>query len=422
MSHNHEEMTRRRSHFWLISFALISLIVVPKMVTAATTEPRVNRRLLALRQEYNEIAAAIDTLVSAYGADRIARLTDPSRPLLSLPEDHRLILLIWADDEAQIYLNGAPVAQTRLTPTKTEIPSLYVEASNELSIHAWDTDRVEAAVMLGLYVEDPGGSLHPVVTTQESYGWVTADGEQAPEIFYSHSFPDLPGASPMWGSQLFGDIWISTRFDAAQVLQAANGPGVDAGVVAARDRPMDFHRSLGRLVGLHERRQQIQKRLERLATRPNPHLRTRKSQRLSPLSYTLGAAAPFSEWETIETTLEPLSAWTRQLPPDQQELIVQETRVLRGPDAATAVEPLEAVKAQLQGERRADYTPPAEQQGTRQQVARVGQPIHRSSPSWGFILRMSLMSLLLAAWAGFASWRWWQLYVNVQWSEPGRSA
>ena len=384
----------------------------------AESEPRVNRRLLALRQEYNELAAAIDTLVYAYGVERISRLTDPQRPVLSLPQDHRLILLIWADDEAQIYLNGAPVAQTRLTPTRTEIPSLYIEAKNELSIHAWDTDRVEAAVMLGLYVEDPVGALHPVVTTQERYGWVTGDGTMAPEIFYAHSFPDLPGAGPMWGPHLFGEIWISTTFEAAQVLQAAQESGLDATTMGTRDRPMDFHRSIGRLVGLQERRQQLQVTLERLATKPDAHLRTRKTHRVSPLSYTLGAAAPFVEWEILETTLEPLTQWRQQLPSSQQELLVQETRVLKGPEAATAVEPLEVVQAQLAGERRSDYAPPAEQRGTRQQRADTGQRVRIGGPSWGFILRMALLGVLLTAWAGFASWRWWTLYVTVQWSEP----
>ncbi|MBT5057287.1 MAG: hypothetical protein HOM68_12165 [Gemmatimonadetes bacterium] len=384
----------------------------------ANQEPRVNRRLLALRQEYNEVAAALDTLVYAYGVERISRLTDPQRSLLSLPQDHRLILLIWADDEAQIYLNGAPVAKTRLTPTRTEIPSLYIEATNELAIHAWDTDRVEAAVMLGLYVEDPTGALHPVVTTQERYGWVTGDGTIAPEMFYSHSFPDLPGAVPMWGPQLFGEIWISTTFEAAQVLLAAQESGLDATTTGTRDQPMDFHRSIGRLVGLQERRQELQTRLERLATKPDPHLRTRRTHRVSPLSYTLGAAAPFVEWETLETTLEPLKQWQQQLPSSQQELLLQETRVLRGPEAATAVEPLEVVQSQLAGQRRSDYTPPAEQRGTRQQRADAGQVLRIDGPSWGFILRMALLGVLLTGWAGFASWCWWTLYVTVQWSEP----
>ena len=401
---------------------VVSNVLVSDAAGAANNEPRVNRRLLALRQEYNGVAAAIDTLVHAYGVDRIARLTDPQRPITSLPDDHRLVLLIWADDEAQIYLNGAPVASTRLTPTRTEIPSLYIEASNELSIHAWDTDRVEAAVMLGLYVEDPAGALHPVVTTLESHGWVTDKGAAAPEIFYSHTVPDLPGAETMWGSQLFGEVWLSTRFEASQVLQAAQSAGLEAPTVVTREHTMDFHRSVGRLLGLHEERQRLQTRLERLATGPEPHLRTRRQHRVSQLSYTLGAAAPFTEWETLETTLEPVSAWRQQLPVQQQELVLQQSRILKGPDAATAKQPLEAVKAQLQGERRADYVPPAEQQGTRAEAGVEGRLVSVGGPSTGFIVRMLLIGLALAAWVGFVSWRWWSLYVTVEWAEPGRSA
>ncbi|MBU10889.1 MAG: hypothetical protein CME13_23315, partial [Gemmatimonadetes bacterium] len=60
---------------------VVSNVLVSDAAGAANNEPRVNRRLLALRQEYNGVAAAIDTLVHAYGVDRIARLTDPQRPI-----------------------------------------------------------------------------------------------------------------------------------------------------------------------------------------------------------------------------------------------------------------------------------------------------------------------------------------------------
>ncbi|MBT3342770.1 MAG: hypothetical protein HN712_02610 [Gemmatimonadetes bacterium] len=417
-------MNRAQSRSWAGLIMMLGALAHVSMAGAVSDEPAVNGRLLAMRQEYNDVTAAIDTLMHVYGAERIARLTDPGRALLALPPDHRLVLLIWADDEARIYLNGAPVGETRLTPTRIEIPQIYIEDSNELSIHAWDTDRVEAAVMLGFYVEDPAGALHPIVTTLEDHGWVTDSGEQALEIFYTHTIPDLPGAQVMWGPQLFGEVWLSTRFEAAQVIAAvvANAVAMPQGVM--EEHTMDFHRNVGRLTGLHERRQRLMDRLDRMATRPDPHLRTRVSRRVSPLSYTLGAASAFLDMSSLEMALEPLEPWRQRLPAEQRELLLLEARVLKGPEAATPVAPMELVKAASEpAQRTTQYIPPAEQGAVPPSTHGADSRLVRlAGPSSSFLWRMALISLALAVWAGLACWRWWSMYDSVTWSLPGRSA
>lgn len=415
---------------WRLVLLLIGILPLISIVQAAAaqladpagadTEP--DPRTMALRREYNDVTAAIDTLIHVYGADRIARLTDPDRPLLALPADHRLVLLIWGDDEARVYLNGAPVGETRLTPTRIEIPSMYIQQSNELSIHAWDTDRVEAAAMLGFYVEDPLSVLHPVVTTLEEYDWLTEDGQPGLEIFYAHTVPDLPGAQPMWGPKLFGEVWLSVDFDAAQVMAAARAPGLAMPATVTRDHEMDFHRNVGRLLGLNERRQVLRQELEQLATHPDPHLRVRRKQRVSPLTYTLGDASPLVEMAEMEKALEPLEPWRQRLPSEQQNLILREARVLKGPQAATPVEPMESVKAAAErAKRAADYVPPAEQNGVRLSTTPDAQLVRIGGPSAGFLWRMFFIAVALAGWAGLASWRWWLLYESVQWSESGRT-
>ena len=77
--------------------------------------PWLDEPTLALRRQYNEVAATIDTLVRVYEGNQLADLADPDRAILELPEGARLVLLFWADDEAELFLNGNPVGRTRLT-------------------------------------------------------------------------------------------------------------------------------------------------------------------------------------------------------------------------------------------------------------------------------------------------------------------
>ena len=44
-------------------------------------------RLLTVRQEYNETAAALDTIMRVYGRNRLERLADPERSLVEIPDE-----------------------------------------------------------------------------------------------------------------------------------------------------------------------------------------------------------------------------------------------------------------------------------------------------------------------------------------------
>ena len=382
---------------------------------------------VALRHEYNEVVAAIDTLVRLYSAERLTRLADAAvTPGAQLPADAKLVLLIWADDEARIFLNGAPVGQTRLTPTRIEIPVIYLAAENILTAQCWDTDRVESGFMAGLYVEDDAG-LRPVLTTAEGQGWEVATGAEAgspaQEIFYAHTQPDLPGAKIMWGPQLFGNVDLRARFLAGDVTRAAGRPAINAALPKLLQRPMDFHESVARLAGLQKRRRELTTRLSAGATRLDPYLRARAGTKLEGLSYTLGRAGPLEE-QTDLAVEEALSQWTRQLPASQQQMILQEARALRGPQAATAAAPLVESDGAVSGDRRADYRPPPDLStpgagggdgSPGKGKARAVVPV--TQPSVAFLMRMIVTVLLLSSWTGIHCWRGWRLWHAVGWSE-----
>lgn len=378
---------------------------------------------LALRRQYNGVAAAIDTLVRLYSAERFTRLAEAEADGgVRLPPGSRLVLLFWADDEARIYLNGAPVGETRLTPTRIEIPAFYVQADNVLTARCWDTDRVESGFMAGLYVEDDAG-LRPVLTTADAFAWQAtglAGGRQpAREIYYAHTQPDLPAAEVMWGPQLFGEVQLQTRFTAADVERAARrAPLAATAPVGVRQRTMDFHQVVGRLVGLQRRLQELHSRLEAGASRPDADLRFGGGP--SPgLSYTLGAAGRLQE-EIDTEAVTALQRWARQLPPEQAQLVLHEARRLRGPDEATPPAPLEdTAPGHTAGERRADYRPPEDRGTAGEGKGQTGSDTGIDGgivvvPSTGFMLRMLLVAVALAAWSGGAGWRARQLWSEIK--------
>ena len=143
-----------------------------------------------LRRQYNQVAASIDTLVRLYGGERLAELAARQGKPSPLPAGQKLVLIFWADDEAQLYLNGQPIGSPRLTPTRIEIPAMYLRDENVLSAHCWDTDRVESGFMAGLYLQDARARLRRVLVTDEENWWV--GGERAEVRFYSHTVPDIP--------------------------------------------------------------------------------------------------------------------------------------------------------------------------------------------------------------------------------------
>lgn len=383
---------------------------------------------LALRREYNGVAAAIDSLVRRYSQDRLSRLADEeATPGVQLPPAARLVLLIWADDEAMVYLNGAPVGQTRLTPTRIEIPTAYIESDNRLVARCRDTDRVESGFMAGLYVEDPAG-LRPVLTTTEAADWQVAAGPQAGEpareIFYAHSQPDLPGAQVMWGPQLFGEVELSVRFAPQDIEQAVRRAPLAASMPRLRDRPMDYHTAVSRLVGLQERRRELATRLRASApSGAQRGIRARVGAGGDRLTYTLGSAAPLDEGADTEVE-RALSTWTRQLPPSTQELVLHEARALQGERATTPPAPLPETAGTGEADRRTEYVPPAEL-GTTGEGSGTSQPgsgggttvVRRLAPSASFLWRMTAIALLLSAWTAVHGWRGWALWRSADWKE-----
>lgn len=413
---------------------LLPLLLATALVAEA---PGPSSAAVALRHEYNEVVATIDTLVRVYSADRLKRLANAvETPGVDLPEGTRLVLLLWADDEARVYLNGAPVGQTRLTPTRIEIPQFYLQPDNTLTAQCWDTDRVESGFMAGLYLEDASG-LRPIVTSTEDQGWEVASGPQAGQpvqsIFYAHTQPDLPSAEVIWGPQLFGSVDLQVRFSSAAVTQALRTTAVAAALPGLRDRSMDFHEAVARLAGLQERRQELATRLSAGAGQRDPQLRVQQDQQLPGLSYTLGRAGPLAEATDLDVE-QAMTAWARKLPAARQQMVFHEARQLRGPGAATAAEPLltdaAATAAAVAADRRADYQPPQDHgqpgQGQGQGASGDGRGYLVTTtvaPSTGFLWRMTIFIAVLCLWTGLHGWRGWRIWQGVHWNqEAERSA
>ena len=216
---------------------------------------KLNSPLLLVRQEYNQTAAAIDTIVGLFGRQQLERLADADRISVELPEGVKPVLLFWADDEAELFLNGNPISRSRLTPTRVEIPAFHLAAQNELLAHVWDTDRVESGFMCGLYLEDELGLLTPILTSGERE-WETRQGTGVAEIFYAHPQPDIPEARVIWGDRLFGEVWLRARFTGESVRRALSrapsARSLQPDQEWQRDS-MEFDNALSRLVLLQEK-------------------------------------------------------------------------------------------------------------------------------------------------------------------------
>lgn len=329
---------------WLV-FLGLALGLVP---------PAVADDVLALRQRYNQVAASVDTLVRLYGGDRLSELARREGESPLLPADAKLVLIFWADDEAEIHLNGHRIGATRLTPTRIEIPAMYLRDSNVLSAHCWDTDRVESGFMAGLYLQDARARLRPVLVTDEEHWWV--GGELAEVRFYNHTVPDIPAAEVIWGAGLFGEIQLEAGFDAAQLAQAAQRRPLDAMAPGAAREPMEAHLVVSRLVQLQAERSELARRLEQRRS-PVQDVRYQGFIR-GRLAFTLGKAGALAEVQNIATA-EKLYAWAEALPAAERELVYREKRELKGVRHAAKVRDF-AGGAGGAHNRRVDYVPPAE--------------------------------------------------------------
>ncbi len=373
---------------------------------------RVDARSLSLRRQYNAVAAAVDTIMRQLGRDRVDELTDDSALRNLLSDDAKIVLLFWADDEAELFLNGTPVSSTRLTPTRVEIPEFYLRENNLLQAHCRDTDRVESGFMAGLYVEWSDGGMRPVVTTGEGT-WQLAKGspEQATagEILYTHPQPDIPEARVIWGEKLFGEIRLSVQFSAADVRAAGDrGPaGLRLPHDWGRDQPMDFHVSISRLVHLQEERRRLARVLEARHSELEPYLRFGGAH-ISPIAYSLGRSEPLSEERESVASSARLVKWVKQLPSEDRALVLGPARQLKGASAATRQEFASRSEAGRE-DRRLDYQPPRDLGAQRRPATEVIS-VERLGPRRDTDVLSLVAFGLLAAYTGAASHRWWKLF------------
>jgi hypothetical protein len=372
-------------------------------------------QVLALRQEYNQVAASIDTLVRLYGGPKLEELARLRETEQALPSGMELVLIFWADDEAEVFLNEHRVSSTRLTPTLVEIPSLYLRESNVLRVHGWDTDRVESGFMAGLYLRDRGGALRQVLVSGEGNWWV--GGQPAEERFYAHSQPDIPGAQVIWGPDLFGEAWLETRFEAGSLRQAASGKGVLPATLRFQERRMETDEVIGRLVRLQERRGELEAELER---RRSPVMQVRyRGYGGERLAFALGRAGPLAEVQSVAVASR-LLAWSESLSQAHRELLFREPRPLKGVQAATQAQSLPG-GASGEADRRAEYLPPPErgpargwaragrggqEQGQAAQVVVVAQRFR-----WVLVVLVAGLGMYLGA----AGRQWWRLFTSQVW-------
>ena len=375
--------------------------------------------LLKMRQEYNETAAAIDSIVRVFGRQQLEHLGRADRAPVELPEGVEPVLLFWADDEAELFLNGNPISRARLTPTRVEIPAFHLEAENELLAHVWDTDRVESGFMCGLYLEDELGQLTPILTSGEE--WETREGGQAEEIYYAHPQPDIPQARVIWGDRLFGEIWLRVRFSGESVRRALSRAPVSLQPDQKwRREPMVFDNALSRLALLQKKRAELGRTLEETSGPPELFVRftpppTSVSSAVMSLAFTLGEAGPLTYEAEVPTSPE-LQRWARSLPRRAREMIFRKARQLKGWSNATA-----AVEFGATGEgdedRQSDYRPPPERGPAPEgRYARRGgaQEVTRFALRGPVIPWLLLSALCL--YVGGICGQWWRIFHRPGWS------
>ncbi len=373
--------------------------------------------LVALRREYNQAAASVDTLVRLYGEERLGELAEQAANEGILPVGSKLVLIFWADDEAELYLNDNRIGDTRLTPTRIEIPEIYLRESNTLRAHCWDTDRVESGFMAGLYLQDASTRLRQVLVTDEKSWWVK--GALAEQRYYVNAHPDIPGAEVIWGAGLFGEIVLQTSFDAARLRQASQGQPLQARAPSARREPMETHLVVSRLVQLQEQRVDLARQLE--ARRSSVQDVRYQGFIKGRLAFTLGKAGALAEASSVPTA-EKLLAWAEALPAQDRDLVFRERRELKGVGHATEARDNAGGQKEKneKGDRRVDYVAPDE----RRPVYGGADPSATGGGSMaGGVLYVRrrirwdlwLSSAGLLAYLGMAGRQWWKLFRAKVW-------
>ncbi|NKB72834.1 MAG: hypothetical protein GKR89_37675 [Candidatus Latescibacteria bacterium] len=377
-------------------------------------------QLMQLRKHYNGVAAQIDSLARQLeGVPLEALMRGASEQAQMIPAGMRLVLLFWADDEAEVFLNGFRIGQSRLTPVRVEIPPLYLQGQNQLRVHCWDTDRVESGFMAGLYLEEPNGALRPVLVTDEAT-WRSA-GTPVQEIYYIHAVPDIPGAQVVWSDRLFGQIWLEADFDASSLQQAAGRAPAGLGDATAQARAMDTHSIVQQLVELQEELGQVEEQLAQ-QRRQWPQEVVYRGYVDNQVAYTLGREAPLEAVEQLQAARE-LHAWAAQLPQARQALVFSARRALKGSSAATLAKDRNETGSGP-ADRRNQYTAPQERGpapgqaqggsagtgggGSGQQVWVVAA----GARDWGLWALIGGLVIYLVA----AIWQNWRLYNGKVWT------
>lgn len=341
---------------------LINLVILLLLMSGYVDA--VERDVLALRREYNDVSAAVDSLVrmmQVADAEVLKKLPEV-RPKRVLPEGMTAVMIFWADDEARVWLNDFPVGETRLTPVEVTVPDLYFQGQNRLRVRCWDTDRVESGFLGGLYLKDGAGRLYPIVVSNEA--WETTGG-RATEITYAHPMPDIPGAQPIWGVRMFGFVDMAITFDRGAIDRALakSAPAIS---MAARQQAMDYHTFAQKIAVLQARREKLRADLARQGDLSVP-LYNRERVRSASLS--LGKAAPLIE-EVSAPVAKNVRSWSEKLPAVQQQLIYPDRQALRGEGAVTTGDVVPA--ASDRGSREQAYRPPEERGGMKSKTKDEG--------------------------------------------------
>lgn len=313
-----------------------------------------------LRREYNDVSAAVDSLVrmmQVADAEVLKKLPE-ARPERVLPEGMTAVMIFWADDEARVWLNDFPVGETRLTPVEVTVPDLYFQGQNRLRVRCWDTDRVESGFLGGLYLKDGAGRLYPIVVSNGA--WETTGG-RATEIIYAHPMPDIPGAQPIWGMRMFGFVDMAITFDRGAIDRAL-AKSASAISMAARQQAMDYHTFAQKIAVLQARREKLRADLARGGNLSVPFY---NRERARSASLTLGKAAPLTE-KVSAPVAKNVRSWSEKLPAVQQQLIYPDRRALKGEGAVTTGDAVPT--ASDRGSREQAYRPPEERGGMKSET------------------------------------------------------
>ena len=302
-----------------------------------------------LRREYNTIMAKLDTLVRLNDLSPIESLMGKSP---SAPADTKLLLIFWADDEAEVFLNGFLVGRTRLTPMQVEIPSIFLKQTNELKAHCWDTDKVESGFMAGLYVVGSRGGLHPLLLTDDNI-WSTAEGF-AEVRFYSNSVPDIPEAEVIWDTGMYGEVWFETQFSLSEIANAKRVNPVEKPFDIVK--PMESHSLISTLISLNERKKELE---EIFLTENKRHLTGIEnytgyvSRRLA---FSLGSAGRLASKKGLDLA-EKLDSWQKKIPQEHGLQLVIPSRDLKGSDFYVARQQVDVAFSNKK-DRKKNYIPP----------------------------------------------------------------